>query len=212
MSIDEVLAELESQGWSRFSNININLQELFDRLGFIIMENDVSIDKESRSLVRSNKSLPPHTDHHLAHYILWHCHRQDPQGGFSIVVDGLQIFQEMNEEEKTLLQGIDLMEHCVFKDDLHHHPMIQESENGLRIYYSFWMADDNLSIEQKEAFEAFNTRVRETEPIKFSLKPEECLIIDNGRILHGRSSLSTDSKRLLKRYWISDSELDIIEQ
>ncbi len=212
MPIDRVLAEVESQGWSRFTTTNVDLQELIHKLGFIIMENDVSIDKQSRSLVRSSKPLPPHTDHHLAHYILWHCHRQDSEGGFSIVVDGLQIYQEMNEVEKELLKGIDLMEHCVFKDDLQHHPMIQESEIGLRIYYSFWMADDNLSREQKEAFEAFNNRVRDAEPIKFRLKPEECLIIDNGRILHGRSSLSTDSKRLLKRYWIGDSELEKIEQ
>lgn len=207
-----MLAELDSEGWCKFSSEKVVLQELIDRLGFIIMENDVSIDKQSRSLVRSNKPLPPHTDHHLAHYILWHCHRQDSEGGFSIVVDGLQIFQQMSEEEKILLKGIDLMEHCVFKDDLRHHPMIQESENGLRIYYSFWMADENLSREQKQAFEAFNYRVRETEPIKFRLKPQECLIIDNGRILHGRSSLSTGSKRLLKRYWIGDSELEKIEQ
>ena len=212
MPIDEVLAEVESKGWSRFSSTKVDLQELIHRLGFIIMENDVSIDKQSRSLVRSTKPLPPHTDHHLAHYILWHCHRQDSEGGFSIVVDGLQIYQEMNDAEKALLKGIDLMEHCVFKNDLQHHPMIQESEIGLRIYYSFWMADDNLSGEQKEAFEAFNNRVRDAEPIKFRLKPEECLIIDNGRILHGRSSLSTDSKRLLKRYWIGDSELEKIEQ
>ena len=211
MSIGEVLAEVESQGWSRFSTTDIDLQELIRRLGFIIMENDVSIDKQSRSLVRSSKPLPPHTDHHLAHYILWHCHRQDSEGGFSIVVDGVQIFQGMNEEQKELLKGINLMEHCVFKDDLQRHPMIQESENGLRIYYSFWMADDNLSREQKEAFEAFNSRVRDSEPKKFRLKPEECLIIDNGRILHGRSSLSVDSKRLLKRYWIGDSELEKIE-
>ena len=207
-----VLDEVESQGWSRFSTTNVDLQELIDRLGFIIMENDVSIDKQSRSLVRSSKSLPPHTDHHLAHYILWHCHRQDSEGGFSIVVDGIHILQEMYEEQKILLRGINLMEHCVFKNDLQHHPMIQESENGLRIYYSFWMADDNLNSEQKEAFEAFNTRVRDTEPIKFRLKPEECLVIDNGRILHGRTSLSTDSKRLLKRYWIGDSELEKLDQ
>ena len=212
MSIGVVLAEVESQGWSRFSITNVDLQELINRLGFIIMENDVSIDKQSRSLVRSSKSLPPHTDHHLAHYILWHCHRQDSDGGFSMVVDGLQIFQEMDDEHKILLKGINLMEHCVFKNDLQHHPMIQESENGLRIYYSFWMADDNLSSEQKEAFEAFNSRVRDAEPVKFRLKPEECLIIDNGRILHGRTSLSTDSKRLLKRYWIGDSELEKLDQ
>jgi hypothetical protein len=116
----------------------------------------------------------------------------------------------MSEEEKALLRGIDLMEHCVFKDDLDHHPMIQETEWGLRIYYSFWMADDNLSVEERSAFEAFSKRVKEEEAIKFRLRPGECLIIDNGRVLHGRSSLSVDSDRLLKRYWLGDSELERI--
>ena len=210
MAIEGVLSDLESQGWSRFPSGDIDPQQVIDRLGYIIMENDVSLDKNSRSLVRSTKSLPPHTDHHLAHYILWHCYRQDSDGGHSIVVDGLQIFQEMNEKEKSLLKGIDLMEHCVFKDDLQHHPMITENENGLRIYYSFWMVDDNLSREQKEAFQSFNTRVREAKPIKFKLNPNECLIVDNGRILHGRTSLSADSNRLLKRYWIGKNELEKI--
>ena len=177
MQVDEVVAEIRSKGWSRFSSTNIDLQDLIRRLGFIIMENDVSIDKKSRSLVRSSKPLPPHTDHHLAHYILWHCHRQDSEGGFSIIIDGLQIFQEMDSQQKELLKDIDLMEHCEFKDDLQHHPMIQKTEDGLRIYYSFWMVDNNLSREQKEAFEAFNTRVRDAEPIKFRLEPEELSLI-----------------------------------
>lgn len=210
MPIGRVLADLDSQGWARFSNGELDTEELCGRLGFIIMENDVSIDKGSRSLVRSSKSLPPHTDHHLAHYILWHCHRQDPEGGFSILVDGLRIYDAMSEEEKALLRGIDLMEHCVFKDDLDHHPMIQETEWGLRIYYSFWMADGNLSVEERRAFEAFSKRVKAAAAVKFRLRPGECLIIDNGRVLHGRSSLSVDSDRLLKRYWLGDSELERI--
>jgi hypothetical protein len=212
MAIADVLAELELQGWSRFSSGEIGPQQVIDQLGFTIMENDVSLDKDSRSLLRSNKSLPPHTDHHLAHYILWHCIRQDSEGGHSIIVDGLQIFQGMSENDKTLLNSIELMEHCVFKDDLQNHPMIWENKNGLRIYYSFWMADENLSKEQKDAFERFNNRVREITPIKFRLDADECLIIDNGQILHGRTSLSTDSDRLLKRYWIGDNELEILEK
>ena len=212
MAIAEVFADLESQGWSRFSSGETVLQQVIDQLGFTIMENDVSLDNDSRSLVRSTNSLPPHTDHHLAHYILWHCIRPDGEGGHSIIVDGLQIFHSMSEDDKKLLNSIDLMEHCVFKDDLQHHPMISNNENGLRIYYSFWMADENLSREQKDAFETYNARVRETTPIKFRLDPDECLIVDNGRILHGRTSLSTDSDRLLKRYWIGDKELETLEE
>ena len=48
MQVDEVVTEVRTKGWSRFSSTNIDLQDLIRRLGFIIMENDVSIDKKKQ--------------------------------------------------------------------------------------------------------------------------------------------------------------------
>lgn len=207
----KVLSDLESKGWSHFSVRDINLDKLFHTLGHVIMENDVCINPKSPSLVTSAKALPPHTDHHLAHYILWHCIVQDSKGGHSIIVDGLDIFESMNQEIQELLRSINLIEHSVFKNDLETHPMISSTSTGDRIYYSFWLADEKLSEEQKRAFNVFNKAVRDTKQIRIRLKPDECLVVDNGRILHGRSSLIKSSARLLKRYWIGDSFLEKVD-
>ena len=212
-----ILDDIEGKGWSSFSTSKHSLDNLFEVLGHIIMETAVSIDRKSRPLVTSAEGLSPHTDHHLAHYILWHCIVQDSRGVHSIIVDGLNVFRSMNPETQEMLRHINLMEHSVFKNDLEHHSLISETSIGDRIYYpilfnptEFWLAGERLTKEQKQAFNAFNAAVRGTKSIRLKLEPGECLVVDNGRILHGRTPLSNNSDRLLKRYWIGDSLLEKI--
>jgi len=215
MPIDGILADLDFQGWSQFSSQDCSIDKVMGQLGFIIMENDVLIERNSPALVTSAEGLPPHTDHHLSHYILWHCLVQDSQGGHSIMVDGLRIFSSMPHDIQELLRSINLKEHSVFKGDVGYHPLIYETPLGDRIYYSvlfeptgFWLANERLTKEQEKAFDIFNEAVREAKTMRIKLKPGECLVVDNGRILHGRSSLQDNSNRLLKRYWIGKEEFE----
>ena len=209
MTIERILKELDSQGWSKFPIRNYEISELISNLGHIIMENDVRIVKTSPALVTSSEGLPPHTDHHLSNYILWHCVTQDSHGGHSIIVDGLHIFRSMPSEIREVLRSIRLKEHTVFKGDMGNHPLIYETAAGERIYYSvlfepteFWLANDLLSDIQRIAFDAFNEAVKEAVSVCIKLNPDECLVVDNGRILHGRTAIHDESDRLLKRYWI----------
>jgi len=216
MTIERILEDLNFQGWSQFSIENYDIQELISHLGYTIMENDVRIVRTNPALVTSSEGLPPHTDHHLSHYILWHCITQDSQGGQSIMVDGLRIFRAMSSEIRECLRSIHLKEHAIFKGDLGYHPLIYETSIGDRIYYSvlfeptgFWLAKERLSKEQKLAFDAFNEAVKEATPECIKLNPGECLVVDNGRMLHGRTAILDDSNRLLKRYWIGDEEFPL---
>ena len=218
MTIERILKELDSQGWSKFPIGNYEISELIRNLGHIIMVNDVRIVKTSPALVTSSEGLPPHTDHHLSHYILWHCVTQDSQGGHSIMVDGLRIFRSMPSEVREVLRSIRLKEHTVFQGDLGHHPLIYETEDGEGIYYSvlfeptdFWLANDVLSDEQRIAFDAFNEAVKEAISDSIKLDPDECLVVDNGRILHGRTAIHDESNRLLKRYWIGDKSIEKLD-
>jgi hypothetical protein len=213
MTIERILEDLDFQGWSQFSIRNYDIPELISHLGYTIMENDVRIVRTSPALVTSAEGLPPHTDHHLSHYILWHCITQDSKGGQSIMVDGLSIFRSMSSEIRGHLRSIHLKEHAIFKGDLGYHPLIYETEIGDRIYYSvlfeptgFWLTNERLSNEQKLAFDTFNKAVKEATPECIKLNPGECLVVDNGRMLHGRTAIRDDSNRLLKRYWIGDEE------
>ena len=209
MTVERVLKELDSQGWSKFPIGSCEISKLISNLGHIIMENDVRIVKTSPALVTSSEGLPPHTDHHLSQYIMWHCVTQDSQGGHSIIVDGLHIFRTMPSEVREVLRSIRLKEHTVFKGDVGHHPLIYGIGAGERLYYpvlfeptEFWLANDLFSNEQRMAFDAFNKAVKEAVPVCIKLNPDECLVVDNGRILHGRTAIHEKSDRLLKRYWI----------
>ena len=204
MDIESVMGCLNFDGWAIFDSSVVHPDLVIENLGYIIMENDVSIDVESRSLVRSSKALPPHTDHHLVEYILWQCHEQDMKGGESILVDGIEVFKRQSQADREILKSILLMEHCVFEGDLTQHPMVFEDRDNLLLYYSFWMAE-GLSELQRNAFDRFTQSVMETEPKKFKLPQNWCLVINNRRIFHGRTALSDNSNRFLKRYWISSS-------
>ena len=65
---------------------------------------------------------------------------------------------------------------------------------------------EGLSELQRNAFDRFTKSVMETKPKKFKLPQNWCLVINNRRIFHGRTSLSDNSNRFLKRYWISSSK------
>ena len=215
MAIKRILADLDFQGWSQFSSQDYDIGEVINHLGYTIMENNVTIVRKSPALVTSSEGLPPHNDHHLSHFILWHCLVQDSQGGHSIMLDGLHIFQSMTPEIRKHLRGIHLKEHAIFKGDVGSHPLIYETPMGDRIYYSvlfeptaFWLANERLSNEQKLAFDTFNKAVKEATPECIKLNPGECLVVDNGRMLHGRTAITDDSNRLLKRYWIGDEEFE----
>lgn len=215
MAIDEILADLDSQGWSQFSNRDSDIEDVINQLGFIILENDVFVQQQTPALVTSSERLPPHTDHHLSHHILWHCLVQDLHGGYSIMVDGLRVFSSMPPDVQEVLRTIHLKEHSVFKGDIGYHPLIYETPMGDRIYYSvlfeptaFWLANEKLSNKQKVAFDTFNEAVRLAKTMRIKLKPGECLVVDNRRILHGRTSLEDNSNRLLKRYWIGAEKIE----
>ena len=131
---------------------------------------------------------------------------EDLKGGESILVDGVEVFKRQSQADKDILKSIHLMEHCVFEGDLTQHPMVFEDRDNLSLYYSFWMAE-GLSDLQRNAFDSFTKSVMETEPKKFKLPQNWCLVINNRRIFHGRTALSDNSNRFLKRYWISSSKL-----
>ncbi len=64
----------------------------------------------------------------------------------------------------------------------------------------------SLSVDAVQAISAFLSATRRSLR-KFVLRQFECLILDNWRMLHGRSALSTTSTRTVQRMWV-DSPSD----
>ncbi len=176
---------------------------LVEGLGEVIQTTDVTVKSGSRALVTSVRGLEPHTDHHRADIVAWHCIRQSSRGGESLLVDSRDVLASFTESEKRVLETIHLREHRVFEGDPERHPLLRCERGRHRCYYSFWLVEEGLDAERRHLLERFHDRVRQVERRQFRLRPGELLLIDNGRMLHGRTPIGGDQQRLLRRFWIA---------
>jgi hypothetical protein len=108
----------------------------------------------------------------------------------------------LTEEEQEELRKVRLFEHKVFEDDEDTYPFVKEKNGEREFYYSFWLAKENISERQKEIIRKYQKLTNETEYIKVKINPTDILIIDNHRILHGRTAIEGSKNRFLKRFWI----------
>jgi alpha-ketoglutarate-dependent taurine dioxygenase len=199
----EIRQELEKSGFVWIRNGGKNYFEIITKeLGEVIFVTDVKVNPESRALVTSEKGLDFHTDHHKANYIAWYCIEQTDEGGESILQDANKVFELLTEEEQAELRKVRLFEHKVFEDDEDTYPFVIEESGKREFYYSFWLAKENISEYQKELIRKYQKLTNETEYTKIKLHPTDILIIDNHRILHGRTAIAGSKNRFLKRLWI----------
>lgn len=201
--IDHINNKLSKNGWVHLSDISLDKSTvLAQNIGKIIYTTNVKYITNSKSLVTSNKKLELHTDHHKANYIFWYCVESTQNGGESILLDAHAIYYCLSVEFRNRLKSITLKEHKVFEDDSDSYPMVLEDANGLNIYYSFWLANENDKNDL--AFMSFSKAVQEATPIEIKLKVGDVLIVNNHKILHGRRSFDLNESRHLIRYWISN--------
>lgn len=179
---------------------------LIKGLGNVLWVTDVTVKLGSRPLVTSDKALDFHTDHHKADLICWHCLEQADEGGETILLDAYELLRNLTSEQLYHLRELNLFEHKIFTDDPEYFPFLSARFGRAKVYYSFWLLKDNVTNEQKTAFNTFRRLTEEFEPIRYKLKPNDLLVIDNGRMLHGRTAIGGNKKRLLKRYWIETNQ------
>lgn len=128
--------ELNEWGYCHIPNRNeTELQIILDRLGNLINETDVIANTDSKSLVTSDKFLDFHTDNHLAKYIVWHCHKQANEGGFSMLCDAEKIYAQLNDIEKEQLSKIHVFEHKLFPENRNSNPIVRKIDGKLKFGY-----------------------------------------------------------------------------
>ena len=174
-------------------------------LGKIIKTTDVVVDRAKKSLVTSPRSLEVHTDHSRARYILWKCLAQSDVGGVSVLVDAYEVLSQLSPFEREALREVFLTEHKVFRGDSSRVPLLRTIDGTDRIYYSFWLLEDQVPQTCRGALHRFKQLLGEATTMRLRLAPGDLLVIDNHRMLHGRSAIEPQSERHLVRYWIDDS-------
>jgi len=192
--------ELNNKGFCHIQSKNeTELEEIITLLGNVINETDVIANTESKSLVTSDKYLDFHTDNHLAKYIVWHCKKQAEEGGYSMLCDAEKVYSILTDDEKLALSKIHVYEHKMFPENRNSNPIVREVEGELRFYYSFWLAREKYR--DLPVFKKWRDLIQNADHVKIRLKQNDILIIDNHRILHGRSAII--GERNLKRYWLN---------
>jgi alpha-ketoglutarate-dependent taurine dioxygenase len=202
-TVQEIRQELREKGfiWIKKGGDHY-FESITKELGEVLLVTDVKVNLKSRALVTSERGLDFHTDHHKAHFIAWYCVEQTDQGGESILQDANKIFELLSEAEQKELKKVNLLEHKIFEDDEETHPFVIERANRREFYYSFWLAKEKISEEQKEILKKYQKLTHETEFVKIKMNPTDILIIDNHRVLHGRTAIEGSKNRFLKRFWI----------
>lgn len=177
------------------------LETILNNLGQIINETDVIADAKSKSLVTSDKYLDFHTDNHLAKYIIWHCRKPAIEGGYSMLCDAEKVYKQLTVEEKFQLSKIHVFEHKLFPENRNSNPIVREIDGIRKFYYSFWLAREKYR--ELPVFKKWRDLIQNSEHVKYKLDESDVLIIDNHRILHGRTEIK--GERFLKRYWLKSN-------
>ena len=170
------------------------------QLGPVIQTTEVTPRANAKAALATDQEMQLHTDHPRARWISWECVRQSSEGGYSLLKDTKLALDTLITAEREELRSLSIRTHVVFSDDTGTYPILRNDGDGSDwIYFTPWMTDGQSS----PAFRKFTQALEATPILSVRLYPGESLLIDNGRMLHGRSVLGGDKDRLLIRRWIA---------
>ena len=191
----------QANGWTilRPQGRDALLAELA-QLGPVIQTTEVTPRANAKAALATDKEMQLHTDHPRARWISWECVRQSSEGGYSLLKDTKPALDSLTGSERDELRSLAIRTHVVFPDDTGAYPVLRKDGNGADwVYFTPWMTDGQSS----PAFRKFLQALEASPTLSVRLYPGESLLIDNGRMLHGRSALDGDKDRLLIRRWIA---------
>lgn len=182
-----------------------NLKETLNQLGNILFQSEIKENEKSTRLLASNLEMPFHTDHHDVKFIAWFCRSQSCIGGESLIIDTKPILDSLSDSVKSLLGEITVNSHRVFHSDKFSYPLIEPRANTVHIYYAPWLIVRPACIKHQKALFLFQNLIKSANKERITLSEGDLLIIDNHRMLHGRTGFPRGSNRWLTRYWLSDN-------
>ena len=172
-------------------------------LGRTIFVADVKVMPDSKADTRPDRAVRFHTDHHRADLIAWHYVEQTDEGGETVLLDGHELLRRLRPNTLERLRGLRLFEPKVFERESERFPFLSHRHGREKIYYPFWMTKE-IEAKQREALLAFKRLTEQEKCMHCLLQPGDLLVIDNGRMLHGRTAISGMRRRFVRRYWIEE--------
>ena len=201
MRMEPRIESLAAKGWTTLRpQVGESLLASLAELGPVIQTTEITPRANAKAALATDKEMQLHTDHPRARWINWECIRQSSEGGYSLLKDTKPALDSLTAPERDELRVLSIRTHVVFPDDTGAYPVLRNDGDGADwVYFTPWMTDGQSS----PAFRKFIEALEATPTLTLRLFPGESLLIDNGRMLHGRSALGGDKDRLLIRRWIA---------
>ncbi len=185
---------------------------------------DVYTRAEANSVAYTNLALVAHTDEayrdpaptiQLQHFLV-----SDPSGGLSTFVDGFRIAEDLRRQAPAHFEALARTRlHFHFRDAeaIHEHrgPVIELDGSGtLRAvrFSNHSVRPFLLPAEEMDSFyEAYTDFGRRREDpdyqLRLAMQPGELYLVDNRRVLHGRTAFAAGGARHLQSCYIERDEL-----
>ncbi len=173
---------------------------------------DPSNPTPGRSLARTATEFPLHTDGSFEtnppKYIALQCIQNDVEGfGVSVLVDSWKLIPQLSDDSRAVLEKSSfLFSRFSSGKEVRAFSPILKSQNGQFIIryrndrnFTLTPPDDRARVALAEFHTLLNSPdLRE----EIFLMPGDILVVDNQRLLHGRTALSGKKRRVLRRLWI----------
>lgn len=179
-----------------------DFSSLVTQLGRSIAVRQIKFDPSQRAQLASREAMSLHTDHPDADFVAWYCVSQSEKGGESTLLDFRRVERALDIAALGSLKDIRVR--------------VPEGRFGLRadrallehdrVCYADWLIEEPMSATLRAALHVLKAAISELTPINIRLRPGNALIVDNRRVLHGRTGFSESGghQRLLVRHWISE--------
>jgi hypothetical protein len=219
----EVLLTLKSAG---FAHVKAPLsfaafESIATEMGTIELVSEIRIDDghaqqlhETRKVKTRPSPYKPdalgfHSDNPRMDVLAWYCFEQDEDAGATLLIDTSDLPSYLDADDLAGLGKTNLWYSVRSRDtdeeQLFQIPLVIKKKSGCYVYYQPWLFLDSYDAEQTRLLERFSDYLdhkQRTQTISVKLEQQQCLFIDNRRMLHGREAIARNSRRHLRRFFI----------
>jgi len=202
-----ITESVQRTGWCRLGPMNdAEYRTLVGQLGKPWCETAVELRPDVRSYLCKPEPVPFHTDHPDADWMSWRCEVQDESDGAQQLIDGLEALRACGPRVREALMHVHAEVKVRGDSPPSKVPIVRATPAGDRLFFAEWIKPIECDPHSASAFAFLRDemlRRADSHVQEVRLSEGEVLIVDNGRLLHGRKGLGSVSKRRLRRFWIT---------
>ena len=200
----EILDTLAREGYfhltGNYSQSGYN--EVCKALGYLISRLEVRLDKSKRQLVFKAEPIGLHNDSPDVDVIAWYCVTadQDQGQGATDFIDTIDLELRLSKEDQVVLCGLKLHRRIRDTETFVSSAVLERVGGHYKVFFAPWLLRPGYSAEEQSALDNLRNYFDSQPKKSIRMNPGEIVIVDNHRILHGRSSISEESQRHFEAY------------